>query len=92
MRTLLFWGVCLPVRWHLATLGDRLWLRAFAGVVGARWVLGLERGRAGFFGGPAWWAEQRGAHGVLWLAYAASGERQLLQMDTAFGALNWFSK
>ena len=43
-RTALFWGVCIPLRTYLATRGDRVDLRAFALVIGTRWVAGLENG------------------------------------------------
>lgn len=90
-RDRLFWLVCIPLRGALschALTGERQWLRAFAAVVGARWVLGYEVGDEGMFGGPTWWKEERRLHGVLWLAYAL-GLRPALALDTAFGAYNW---
>tara|TARA_R110002072_G_scaffold295358_1_gene466258 strand:- start:883 stop:1167 length:285 start_codon:yes stop_codon:yes gene_type:complete len=89
MRAALFWGVCMPVRAGLALFGDAQWLRLLALVIGTRWVTGQEKGVHGFFGGPAWWADQRAVHGYLWLGYALSGRRALLVADTAFGAGNW---
>ena len=91
MSSLLFWGLCIPLRCHLAMIGDWLPLRVLAAVVGARWVLGLIRSTTGFFGGPAWWAEERRAHGVLWLLYAGTGRAVWLKLDVAFGMLNWLS-
>jgi len=89
-RTLLFWGVCIPLRTYLATRGDNPYLRVFAAVIGTRWILGFENGNEGMFGGPSWWADERRAHGLLWSAYALSGDDRWLKADTAFGATNWF--
>jgi len=89
-RALLFWGVCIPLRLTIATNAGTL-TRVFAAVIGTRWLAGLENGNEGLFGGPAWWADERPAHGALWSAYALTGARQFLFADTAFGALNWLS-
>ena len=90
-RTALFWGVCIPLRAYLATRGDRADLRAFALVIGARWVAGLENGDEGHFGGPTWWQEERALHGMLWLAYAATGDSRWLKADVGVGVVNWLS-
>jgi hypothetical protein len=88
-RALLFWAVCVPVRVWLSTRGDNAWLRVCASLVGSAWVLGCVDSRVGFFGGEAWWREERPAHGALWLAYAGTGDDRWLQVDVAFGALNY---
>lgn len=88
-RALLFWGVCIPLRLTLASQGDTRWLRVFAAVVSTRWLTGQEDGQMGMFGGPAWWADSRRLHGVLWGAYALSGNSRWLYSDTALGAVNW---
>ena len=90
-RALLFWGACMPLRWYLSTRGDQAWLRAFAAIAGVRWLAGYEVGDEGMFGGPAWWKEERAAHGMLWTAYAITGASSFLQVDTAIGAANWLS-
>ena len=93
-RSVLFWTVCIPLRAAIARYsmtGDRKLLRAGAAVIGARWLAGLEKGHVGFFGGPVWWADQRRAHGVLWLLYASSGRGEWLAADVTFGAANWLS-
>lgn len=91
-RAKLFWRVCIPTRAAIALVAMRhnpRALRLAALVIGARWVLGLENGHEGYFGGPVWWAEERGAHGALWTAYALCGDGRLLALDTALGAGNW---
>lgn len=88
-RATFFWTICIPVRAYLATRGDVLWLRAFAALIGTRWLTGGEYGVEGVFGGPAWWAGQRGVHGVLWLSYALSGDALFLKADTVLGISNW---
>lgn len=90
-RAVLFWGVCIPVRAYLASRGNDPALRAAAVVMSYRWLAGLGAGHKGAFGGPAWWAEQRPVHGLLWAAYAATGTARFLWADTAFGAANWFA-
>ncbi len=87
-RTLLFWSVCIPLRYALSEMGDNTALRGFALLIGSRWVLGLENGDEGVFGGPAWWADERPMHGSLWLAYALTGSGCFLKADVALGALN----
>jgi len=92
-RAVLFWSVCIPLRLMIARHASRqLGPRAAAAVIGGRWVSGLENGNEGMFGGPAWWADERRAHGVLWLLYAASGDRMWLCGDVMFGAANWLHK
>ena len=90
MRTSLFWGVCIPLRLAIALHAPR-WMSPVAAVIGLRWVLGLENGDEGMFGGHVWWAEERRAHGVLWLLYAVTGSRQWLLYDVLFGAFNWLT-
>lgn len=91
-RSALFWGVCIPVRMWLATRGSVQWLRMAAVVIGSRWVLGLENGNEGFFGGPAWWKDERPKHGALWLGYAVTGWSSLLKLDVLLGMGNWLSR
>jgi hypothetical protein len=88
-RALLFWGVCVPTRAYLASRGNDPYLRAAAAVVGYRWLTGLQSAHIGAFGGPAFWADERPMHGVLWASYAATGQSTFLWADTAFGAVNW---
>ena len=94
MRALLFWAVCMPVRAAIAVRAVRgePALRALAAVIGGRWVMRMERGHVGVFGGPVWWAEERPVHGALWSAYAVTGVSHFLVADTVFGAVNWFMK
>ncbi|MAH41499.1 MAG: hypothetical protein CMO41_04550 [Verrucomicrobiales bacterium] len=89
-RGLLFWTVCIPLRVTLASNANDA-LRALAAVIGVRWLSGMENGNEGVFGGVAWWAKQRPVHGALWSAYAVSGDRKFLYLDTAYGAYNWFA-
>lgn len=90
-RAATFWLVCIPLRIYLATRGDRLWLRLFALPVGVRWITGAGFAQETMFGGDPWWQEERPLHGVLWLAYAATGNKRFLQADTLFGATNWLT-
>jgi hypothetical protein len=89
----LFWLACVPLRSLLAlyasTPGNHYLLRLILGVVGARWLLRLENGVEGFFGGDAWWKEERGVHGAMYVLYAKSGIWQFLMVDVVFGVLNW---
>lgn len=92
MRTALFWGVCIPLRSAIAYYAltrDRPTLRLVATVIGGRWVAGLEKGHIGAFGGPAWWAGERHAHGILWLLYAGTGRGEWLSVDVVLGMANW---
>jgi len=89
MRALLFWGVCIPMRIYLASRGNDRYLRAAAALISYRWLSGLETAHTGVFGGPAFWADQRPIHGVLWGSYAMTGTSTFLWMDTALGAFNW---
>ena len=89
LRGLIFWTVCIPLRTMIATHVRGPVARGAAAVIGARWLGGLENGNEGVFGGRAWWAEERPAHGALWLAYAVSADNSFLFLDTAYGALNW---
>ena len=90
-RGLLFWSVCIPLRtWLGLHATEKSYaLRVFAAVIGTRWLAGLENGNEGVFGGPAWWKEERPAHGAMWLGYALSGDKHFILLDTAYGALNW---
>tara|TARA_B100000965_G_scaffold371914_1_gene361226 strand:- start:243 stop:491 length:249 start_codon:yes stop_codon:yes gene_type:complete len=69
---------------------DSAVLRLVASVMGARWMLGMENGNEGMFGGPAWWAGDRPVHGAMWIAYALSGDNKFLYLDTAYGVYKWF--
>lgn len=89
-RHLLFWGVCIPLRLHLAGLGDVQWLRILAGMGGARWILGYVDNKVGVTGGPAWWANERPLHGILWSTYALTGNKRYLLADVWLGVINWF--
>lgn len=91
-RALLFWGACMPTRAYLATRGDRAWLRLLAAIIGFRWVSGSEKGTVGFFGGHAFWADDRPFHGLLWLLYSATGRAEFLQADTVYGGVNWVTR
>ena len=88
-RNVVFWSVCIPTRLYLASVGDAAWLRLFAAVIGGRWLMGLENGNEGVFGGPVWWADERALHGVLWTAYAGTGNNSFLFADVFMGAANW---
>lgn len=88
-RLLIFWGVCIPTRVQLALLPESTLKRLFAVTVASRWILGYEQKTRGFFGGNAWWAEQRKYHGILWMLYALTGEQAYLLSDALFGGLNW---
>jgi len=46
----------------------------------------------GFFGGRAWWSEERRLHGALWGAYALGGDWRFLLVDALLGAGNWIVK
>ena len=87
-RTLLFWGVCIPTRYYFATLNVPH-KRLATLIVAMRWLLGYEDGHTGFFGGPAWWANERKLHGMFWAAYTATGESIYLLADVWLGAFNW---
>ena len=91
-RRALFWTLCIPLRWTLASLGDHPLLRLYALAIGSRWVLGMEKSVKGAFGGRAWWAKERRTHGILWLAYALTGRSVLLKVDTLYGMHNWIQK
>ena len=88
-RASLFWCVCIPLRMYLTTLGDSMWLRVSAALIGTRWLTGMQVGDEGMFGGYAWWADERPLHGALWLAYATTGKSEWLKADVAFGIGNW---
>ena len=89
-RRALFLFMCMPLRLCIAAYaGQGPVMRTGAAVIGGRWLLGYEKGTIGVFGGPAWWKEERGVHGVLWTSYAITGNSQYLWIDAVFGALNW---
>lgn len=89
IRALTFWGVCIPLRFYLASRGNDTLLRAAAALIGYRWLTGKEKARVGQFGGPAFWADERPVHGALWSSYALTGNSLFLYGDTLFGAANW---
>ena len=94
-RIVLFWGVCIPSRVALTRLASGAsrelseYMRIAAFIIGARWVAGLQNGRETMFGGPAWWANERFFHGLLWLSYSVTGDALYLGIDTGIGAINW---
>ena len=89
-RAVLFWGVCIPLRLSIASSIDRIPAgRLAAGLLGIWWLAGRETSHVGFFGGPAFWREERPLHGALWTAYAVSGMPRWLYADAALGAVNW---
>lgn len=90
-RGVLFWGVCMPTRLVIASQSESPLVRVAAAVVSYRWLTGMEDGHTGFFGGKAWWADERWMHGVLWGLYAASGNGLYLYGDAGFGAINWLT-
>ncbi len=90
-RGVVFWLACLPTRWFLATRGNVPALRIFAAFIGTRWLIGKFDDDKGQFGGPVWWADERALHGMLWSAYAATGQQGYLQADVLAGALNWLT-
>lgn len=95
MRAALFWGLCIPVRILIALYaahGDRVLLRVLAAIVGTRWLAGAESALIGMFGGHAWWREERTGHGLLWAAYAITGDARALGLDVGMGAANWLSE
>lgn len=85
-RALLFWTVCIPLRLTLARYPPP---RVVALLIGGRWLTGAEVTHEGFFGGEAFWADERPIHGALWTAFAVSGDQRFLLADAAFGAVNW---
>jgi len=62
-----------------------------AALVAANWLSGGVKS-VGFFGGRAWWGEERRLHGALWGAYALGADWRFLLADVLFGAGNWISK
>jgi len=92
-RTLAFWGVCIPTRLYIATLARdsnyKNVLRVAAALVAANWLSGGVTKSVGYFGGRAWWSEERRLHGALWGAYALGGDWRFLLADALFGAGNW---
>ena len=61
--------------------GGGVLLRLFAAVIGVRWLTGLPRSKVGFFGGKAWWKDQRQVHGALWTGYALTQDARFLKSD-----------
>ena len=90
-RTLLFWGVCIPVRITLAKLAytPQPTLQLLAAAVSLRWLSGTQTNTTGAFGGPVWWADERRLHGLMWASYAATGQWQFLALDTVLGGVAW---
>ena len=73
------------MRWLLAQkAGD--YLRVPAALLGARWMLRPEVPHFGAFGNYAWWAPYRPWHALLWLSFAATGQRAFLYTDAMLGA------
>lgn len=87
-----FYLGCLPVRLALAEYHASIpFLRPIALAVGLTWFAGLPNSEVGFFGGPAWWANYRPLHGLIWLLYAGTGDNKWLFADAAAGVtLNIF--
>ena len=91
-RAIIFWSVCIPVRLYITMRAAKSNLRVHAAAVAFMWLSGRHSDELeGAFGGHAWWAGQRHAHGMLWAAYAATGRWEFLAMDTAGGAWNWLT-
>jgi hypothetical protein len=92
-RALIFWSVCIPVRTFISYKAMKhTWLRAPAALIAYMWLSGSHSDAVeGAFGGHAWWAEERPVHGLAWGAYAATGMWEFLALDTAGGAINWFT-
>lgn len=85
---MIFWLGCVPTRYLIAKY--QLVPKLVAVAVGGWWVLGYQTNEAGFFGGPAWWADYRKYHGALWLGYGLSGRSELLFADLGLGIFDWF--
>jgi len=64
-------------------------MRVAAALVAANWLSGGVIKSVGFFGGRAWWSEERRLHGALWGAYALGGDWRFLLADALLGAGNW---
>lgn len=96
-RALIFWCGCMPARAAITytasqvTDYNKVLLRASAGAISSVWLLGLADSETGAFGGPAWWADLRKAHGVLWATYALTGDWRFLAADTVGGAIAWIN-
>lgn len=102
-RTLLFWTVCLPVRFGIYKLakrfsGDetpnaRLLLRVAAGVFSCAWLViyGTHTDKT-FFGGNAWWADKRPFHASLYGFYSVTGRYQSLLADVILAAVFWLNE
>ena len=95
-RTLLFWGVCIPVRVSLVklarTTSPHKTLQLVAAAVSLRWLSGTQTNTTGAFGGPVWWADERKIHGLLWAGYASTGVWQFLLLDTVLGCVTWLKQ
>ena len=92
-RQVVFWLGCIPTRLlltHLARRGKQ-WLRLVAGMIGVTWLSGSITSRKGFFGGHAYWWDERPLHGALWMGYALLDEWRLLAVDTGVGIANHLS-
>ena len=64
-------------------------MRVAAALIAANWLSGGVIKHVGFFGGRAWWSEERRLHGALWGAYALGGDWRFLLADALLGAGNW---
>lgn len=96
---LLFFGVCIPTRAALSYAASVLKpasqeesvARGAAAVLGGIWVTGIpfnkESKPTTFLGNDVWWNDLRPVHGLLWLAYAITGESGFLFADTGLGAV-----
>ena len=95
-RAILFWAVCIPTRVAATVVAEsgvaELPMRLGAGVISYRWLSGAVSSTKGFFGGEAWWADERPLHGVLWGLYSTTGNWKWLMVDTAFGGVNYLTK
>jgi hypothetical protein len=94
-RTLLFWGVCLPVRVSFAKLAytsTQPTLQLLAAAISVRWLSGTQVNTTGAFGGAVWWADERRLHGLMWASYAATGHWQFLAIDAVLGGVAWLQE
>lgn len=93
-RSILFWGVCLPLRYYLRThYSDRKELRVVYGLTGLKWLFFDDVTQTeGFFGGPLWWKDVRKVHAPLLLAYSATGSQLPLSIDLVVAVVAWFAK
>ena len=91
VRFFLFWCACIPARLFVASLGNNAVMSLIAALIGIWWLSGMETTRVGRFGGPAFWADIRPLHGLLWLLYAITGNCIFLYVDLFVGVLRWLT-